>query len=268
MPYADNDGVAIHYDRVGPSAASTVVFVEGLGYGKWMWDWQRDPLSDAYDTIVLDNRGTGDSDVPDPPYSIPEMATDLHAVLDDAGVDAAHVVGASMGGMVAQRFAIDFDRTASLSLLCTSPGGDDAEPTPPATMDRIMTVPDDLGPREALRYKMEPATSPGFLDANPELTESIIDNRLESDAPDRARTAQAEAVQAFDASDTLSTLTMPTLIIHGTADRVVPVANAELLADHLPHATVERIEDAPHWVFIEAADAVTNHLREFLDAHS
>lgn len=266
MPVADSDGVGIHYDRRGPTDAPTIIFVEGLGYGKWMWQWQREPLAEDYDTIVFDNRGTGESDAPEGPYTIWEMAGDLDAVLTDAGVEGAHLVGASMGGMIVQAHAIEYDSALSLSLLCSSPGGEDAVPTPPETLDRMMNVPDDLGPRESLRFKMAPATSEGYLEANPDLTDDIIDWRLESDAPDPAREAQMAAVGAFDASDRLPEVTLPALVIHGTRDRVLPVENGRLLASLLPHATIELYENAPHWVFIEEADRVTTDIREFIDA--
>lgn len=90
MPQADNDGVSIHYETTGPGGgdaedgadagdtAETVVLVEGLGYGRWMWRWQRDRLADeGYRVVVWDNRGTGDSDAPEGPYTVEQMASDL-----------------------------------------------------------------------------------------------------------------------------------------------------------------------------------------------
>ena len=268
MPTADNGGVALSYDREGPASAPTVAFVEGLGYGKWMWRFQRDPLADAYDTIVFDNRGTGESDCPAGPYTVAEMAADLEAVLDDAGVERAHVVGASMGGMIAQRYALDYDRAESLSWLCSSHGGDDAVPVPPETQAFMFDVPDDADEREAIRYKMTPAISEGFADENPELIEEIVDWRLDSDASEAGRNAQAAAVEAFDASEELDRLALPTLIMHGTADRVLPVENAHALADRLPDADLELFEGGPHLFFVEQADAVTERLREFLNTHA
>jgi 3-oxoadipate enol-lactonase len=266
MPDVDSDGVTIDYDREGPRDAPSIVFVEGLGYGKWMWKWVRDPLAEGFDTLVFDNRGTGASDAPAGPYTISEMATDLEAVLAHADIDRAHIVGASMGGMIAQQYAIEHDRAASLTLICTTPGGNDAVPIPDATADRMMNLPSDLDQRDAFRYKMEPATSEGFMEANPELIDQIIDWRLATDAPDPAREAQIEAVGDFDASDALGDVSVPVLIVHGTADRVVPVENAHLLADLLPNATLALQEGAPHWVFIEEAETVAQNLREFIHA--
>ena len=263
MPTAHNDGVRLAYERSGPPDAETVVFVEGLGYGRWMWRWQRRALSD-YETILWDNRGTGDSDTPEGPYSIEQMAGDLAAVLDDAGVERAHVVGASMGGMIAQQFALDYGRADSLSLLCTTPGGPQSVPTPEATQRRIFDVPEGYDERERRRYKMAPAMTESFMGANDDLVERIIDWRIGSDASERALAWQAAAVEAFDVHDRLGEIRVPALVFHGTADRVVPVENGRLLADGLADVTYRELDGAPHLLFIERADEVNDALRGFL----
>jgi len=265
MPYADNDGVSLYYETDGPADAETVVFVEGLGYGRWMWRWQRERLVEEYRVVTWDNRGTGDSDAPPGPYSIAEMAADLDAVLADAGVDAAHVVGASMGGMVAQQYALDHDRAASLALLCTSPGGDDAVPTPPETQERMFDVPEGADERETIRHRMAPALSDEFVADNDDLIADVVDWRLASDADDAAREAQAAAVAAFDPDGRLGEVDVPALVAHGTADRVLPVENARLLAERLPDAELELFDDGPHLFFVERADAVNDRLLAFLD---
>jgi len=268
MPRANNGAVTLAYEVSGPPDAPTVVLVEGLGYGRWMWNWQVDALADGYETVVWDNRGTGDSDAPEGPYTIGEMAGDLEAVLDDHGAESAHVVGASMGGMIAQEYALGYDRAASLALLCTSPGGAEAVETPPEVRERILSVPEELDKREAIRYKMAPALSDGFAADNEELVERIVDWRLESDADDPAREAQAAAVAAFDAGDRLDGLDSPTLIMHGTDDRVLPVGNAELLHGRIPGSELELFEDGPHLFFIERAEEVNRRLLSFLGEHA
>ncbi|MFC7095777.1 alpha/beta fold hydrolase [Halobaculum marinum] len=266
MPTADHDGVAIAYEQRGRDAteAETVVLCEGLGYGRWMWDRQADALGDDYHVVLWDNRGTGSSATPEGPYTIDAMAGDLEAVLATVGVDAAHVVGASMGGMVAQRYVLEYDRATSLTLLCTSPGGPDAVATPDETLARMFSVPDDADEREAIRYKMAPALSDGFAEANPELIEDIVDERLDSDASPSAREWQAAAVQAFDASEELDDIAIPTLVAHGTGDRVLPVENGRLLAERIPNARETFVEDGSHLFFIEEAARVNSMLAEFL----
>ncbi|WP_276250832.1 alpha/beta fold hydrolase [Haloarcula rara] len=263
MPTATNDGVRLSYERDGPPEAETVVFVEGLGYGRWMWRWQQRGLAE-YDTIRWDNRGTGDSETPEGPYSIGEMAGDLAAVIDDAGVESAHVVGASMGGMIAQQFALDHGRADSLALLCTTPGGPEAIPTPEETQERIFDVPEEYDERERRRYKMTPAMTASYMEANDDLIERIIDWRIESDASDRALAWQAEAVESFDVHDRLGEIDVPALVVHGTADGVVPVENGRLLADALGDVEYRELDGAPHLCFIERADAVNDALRGFL----
>jgi pimeloyl-ACP methyl ester carboxylesterase len=268
MPTVTRDGVTIHYEVDGPAAGEPVVLVPGLGYGRWMWNWVRDALADEYRLLLPDNRGAGDSDAPEGPYAMADLVGDLEAVLADAGVDRAHVVGASMGGMIAQRYALEYDRAATLSLLCTTPGGPDAVPIPEETQARMFDVPPDADERELIEHRMAPALSGDFYETHPDLRDRIVDWRLESDAPDHAREAQAAAVAEFDASDELADLTLPTLILHGGADRVVPVENARLLADGIPDARLEILDGGPHLVFVEEADRVTDALREFLAANS
>jgi pimeloyl-ACP methyl ester carboxylesterase len=264
MPSVTRDGVTIDYAVDGDTDRPTVLLLEGLGYGRWMWRWLAEALADDYEVLRPDNRGTGDSDAPEGPYTAEQMAADAAAVLDDRGVDAAHVCGASMGGMIAQELALADDRVASLTLLCTSPGGDDAAPTPPEVQEHIFSAPEDADPRERVRYLMEPAVSDGFYEREPELVDRIVDWRLAGDATPTGREAQAAAVAAFDASDRLGDLSVPTLVLHGTADRVLPVENADLLAELLPHAEVELFEGGPHLFFIEERERVNDRLRTFL----
>ncbi|MFT4922403.1 MAG: 3-oxoadipate enol-lactonase [Haloarculaceae archaeon] len=265
MADADNDGVRLAYDRIGTPEGETVVFVEGLGYGRWMWRWQRQELADSLDMLLWDNRGTGESDTPEGPYAMSEMAADLEAVLADAGVERAHVVGASMGGMIAQQYALEYDRATSLVLLSTTPGGPAEEPIPPETLDRMFDVPPEYDERESIRYKMEPAMTEQFWEENQDLIDDIVDWRLEMDASDRARQWQAAAVEAFDVSEQLDAVTVPALVIHGEDDRVVPVENGRLLAEKLPDSTFETVEDGgSHLCFVERASTVSDRIRDFV----
>jgi pimeloyl-ACP methyl ester carboxylesterase len=284
MPYADNDGISLYYETTGPAGDDTgptdadppeetpdeddtevVVLVEGLGYGRWMWRWQRERLAEeGYRVVVWDNRGTGDSEEPAGPYTVEEMASDLEAVLADAGVESAHVVGASMGGMIAQQYALDYDRAQSLALLCTSHGGEEAIETPEETRARMFGVPDDADEREAIRYKMEPAMTDEFWRENDELVSDIVDWRLVGDASEAAREAQAAGVAQFDSSDRLGAIDVPVLVAHGTDDRVLPVENADLLYRTLSHVQLAIFEGGSHLFFIEQAEQVNDRLVEFL----
>ncbi|SDC68626.1 alpha/beta fold hydrolase [Natrinema hispanicum] len=287
MPQATRDGVSIYYERDESDGDGTapVVFVQGLGFGRWMWRWQREAVADRYDVIAPDNRGTGRSDVGLPPlvprlpgllrglvllklagYSMDGLAADLEAVLDDAGIYNAHIVGASMGGMIAQRHAVEYTRAKSLTLCCTSHGGPDAAPVPEETQEHMFETPDGADERGTIRHRMRPAFTERFTNRNPHLMDQIIEWRLEQDADEPAREAQGAAVQGFDISDRLERVRVPTLILHGTDDQVVPVENARLLEEKLPNSRLELIEGGSHLFFIEDDKLVSEHLIEFLDA--
>ena len=107
MPFVrSTDGVRLHYRESGRRSGPPVLMIQGLGADKHLWDLQRIALAPWNRTIALDNRGAGRSDKPHGVYSLEQMADDVIAVLDDAGVDDAHIVGASMGGVVAQLIAL------------------------------------------------------------------------------------------------------------------------------------------------------------------
>ncbi|GAB7019169.1 alpha/beta fold hydrolase [Halostagnicola bangensis] len=286
MPRVTRDGVSIYYERDGSEGGTTsdpVVFVQGLGYGRWMWRWQREGISEKFDVIAPDNRGTGRSDAGLPPgvsklpgrvrsplllkplsYSIEGLAGDLEAVLEDAGIFNAHLVGASMGGMIALQYALEYSRAKSLTLCCTTHGGTDAVPIPEETQEHLFSTPDGASEREKLRHRMRPAFTERFTNRNPHLMDRIIEWRLEQDAPEPAREAQAGAALDFDVGDRLDQIRAPTLVLHGTADRVVPVENARLLEKKIPETRLETIDGGSHCFFIEESDEATECVRSFL----
>ena len=134
-----------------------------------------------------------------------------------------------------------------------------------AAADAYESAVDGLDERETRRHKMRPAMSNEFWTENDDLVEQIIDWRIESDASEQAIAWQAAAVAEFDVADRLGEIRVPTLVVHGTDDRVVPVENGRLLADGLSNAEYHELDGAPHLCFIERADTVNDLLRGFLD---
>lgn len=287
MPRATRDGVSLYYEyEQRDGDRETVVFIQGLGYGRWSWNWQRETIAEEYDVLFPDNRGTGKSEAALPPliprlpralrlllftklagYSIEGLAADLEAVLADAGIDDVHLVGASMGGMIAQQYVLDFDRAQSATLLCTTHGGPGALPIPEETLETMYDVPEGADERETIRHRMSPAITDEFAEANPDVIEQIIDWRLEQDAGEVARESQGAAGLNFDVSNRLSEVDIPVLVLHGTADAVVPVENGEFVAEKIPGSRLELIEGGPHLIMIEHADEVNDLVLDFLSAH-
>ena len=262
MPTASNRGVRLYYETEGSGEA--VVFVEDLGYGAWMWGWQHAALAGPYEAVIWDNRGTGRSDAPPGPYTVEGMAADLEAVLADRGARRAHVVGAGLGGMIALRYVLDYERAKTLTLVGTSPGGPRAA-VPSEPREQAYAPPND---RAALRESLRTVLSESFFEAQPEVIDGIVEWRASGDAERNGWEAQNAAVDGFDASDRLYEVTVPALVIHGTDDALFPVENARLLDEGLPKAESELIEDGPHLVFVERSRDVNDRLFAFLEDHA
>ena len=249
----------IAWERRGTGPA--VVLVHGLGYARWGWEPVADALAERFEVVLLDNRGIGESDAPPGPYTVEEMAGDVLSVIDDAGLGRAHVVGTSLGGMIVQELALSSpDRCEKLVLVCTTPGGPSAAPMPEATT-RLLAEAPTMEPLVALRRFVENALAP-----NPpeELVQRILAHRLATAQPLVAWMAQAAAGASFDAWDRLPGLSVPTLVLHGTEDVVVDPANADLLAERIPGARVERFEGCGHLLFWEEPARFVEAVGEFL----
>ena len=238
-----------------------VLLIHGLGYTREGWGPLRALLARRYRVISFDNRGIGESEIPPGPYRIEEMAGDAVDVLDEAGVERAHVVGTSLGGFMAQALAADWpDRVDRLVLACTSPGGDDAFPLPEGTR-RLMAEAPDLPGQVALRRLVANALAP---DAYEELIDEIVAYRTAHPPDLLGWASQATAGAMWDAGDRCARIEAPTLIIVGTADQVVDPRNTVLLAERIAGAQVHIIEDVGHLLFWEVPEQFAEIVEEFL----
>jgi pimeloyl-ACP methyl ester carboxylesterase len=237
-----------------------LLLIQGLGYPRWGWEPIVGPLSRPYRVITFDNRGIGDSDAPPGPYDTAMMAADAVAVLDAAGVPRAHVMGASLGGMIAQRLVLDHpERVDRLVLACTTPGGRAAYPLPAATLALIREA-SGLPPREAVRR----FTANALAQPPPGLVEEMTARRLARPQDPAAWQAQSAASLGHDVLDRLGEIAAPTLVLHGTADRVVDPRNAPLLAERIPHARLELLDGLGHLFFWEDPARTVGLLTGFL----
>jgi 3-oxoadipate enol-lactonase len=251
--------VRIAWERRGSGAP--VVLVHGLGYARWGWEPVADALEATFQVVLLDNRGIGGSEAPPGPYTAAEMAGDVLSVMDDAGLERAHMVGTSLGGMIAQELALAApERVEKLVLVCTTPGGPNAAPMPEVTT-RLLAEASSMEPLVALRRFVENALAPNPPEA---LVQRILAHRLATAQPLAAWAAQAAAGASYDAWDRLADVRAPTLVVHGTEDVVVDPANAELLAERIPGARVERFEGCGHLLFWEQPARFVDVVGEFL----
>jgi 3-oxoadipate enol-lactonase len=238
---------------------SPLLLAHGLGYTRQGWGPARELLACRYRVVSFDNRGIGESEIPPGPYTVDELADDVLQVLDEAGAARAHLLGASLGGMVAQLVAAEHpDRVDRLILVGTTPGGGDAFPLPQQTLALIAEAA-TLSPEVALRRFVENALAPDSALAD----EVYAYRRLYP--PDPAGwAAQAAAGAAWAADGRLARIAAPTLVLAGTADAVVDPRNAQLLADAIPGAELKLIDDAGHLPFWERADEFVALVERFL----
>src|SRR6202158_761338 len=179
MPFVENLGARIHWDEEGSGAP--LLLIMGLGWPSHAWHRSRPILSEKYRTIALDNRGVGRSEVPPGPYSIAQMAADAAAVLNAARVNTAHIFGVSMGGMIAQEFALQYPkRVRSLILGCTAAGGPHAMRSEPEATQMLMSR-GNMTPAEAARAALpfiyHSATSRKLIEEDLEMRRPWIVNQ-------------------------------------------------------------------------------------------
>ena len=243
---ARHGAVAIAYDVRGQGPP--LVLIQGLGVGRWGWEPVVDRLARQFRVITIDNRGIGASDAPVGSYSTRAMAGDVVAVLDDAGVESASVVGTSLGGMVAQELALTHpERVERLVLVATIPGGRLTAPMPLKTAYLLTWAP-LMRSEQRLRGFVEHNLGPETLRRRAKVVRRLMALKRAHPQPEPAWRAQATAGVLFDPLGRQRRITQPTLILQGTADQVVNPVNAELLADLIPDTCLRYVEGAGHLI--------------------
>jgi 3-oxoadipate enol-lactonase len=261
--HALNGDVRLEYELIGDG--EPLLLVQGLGYTRDGWGELPRLLAESFRVAYYDNRGVGRSDVPPGPYTVRALAEDAVAVLDAAGIDRAHVVGASLGGMVAQELALGWsDRVDRLVLACTTPGGVRAYPLPERSL-HVFAQFALLPPEEALLLAVKNSLADATVAERPDLVEAVYRYRLDNAPPLDGWQAQLAAGSTHDAHDRLGAIAAPTLVLTGTADNVIDPRNSELLREAIPAARLERIDGAGHIFFWEEPERAAQLIRSFLE---
>ena len=139
MPYAENAGTRIYWEAEG--SGEPLLLIMGMGYTSALWYRLRPLMARHYRTLVFDNRGVGQSEAPEGPYQIHTLAADALAVLEAAGAEQAHVLGLSLGGMMAQELVLAHpQRVRALVLGATGCGGEQAVPPTPKVRELLETA--------------------------------------------------------------------------------------------------------------------------------
>ena len=259
----------LHFDIHGDTG-DDVVMVMGFGMPGAIWKPQTDDLARDHRILTMDHRGLGESpDVPTGPLRMRDLASDVRRVMDEAGFARPHLVGVSMGGMIAQELAVTHpERFKSLTLIATHPGRSPRTLPGPKAMRHFAdatfgTPAKRRGALLALLY------TPEFVaHATPALLEARMEAQFGQRASPRVAAAQLAAVVRHDVTDRLSRLGMPVLLVRPGRDVLVPPIGTDRIAAALPHARVLRFEDAAHGVTFQKAAELNAALRSFCAEHA
>jgi 3-oxoadipate enol-lactonase len=273
--------VDIAYDRQGEG--EQVLLVMGLGTPRIGWFHQFYALSQSYDVTSFDNRGVGETLHPGGTWTMQDMVGDAIGLADAVGYERFHLVGISMGGMISQEIALAHpDRLRSLTLMATTPGGPEAVPMTPEYAAALM-IPD---PQERLRRTIEMTFGEEFRKHNPEMIDLIIKVQgggsmmmlgAEATAATDSATAlgfmgQVTAVGQWffsgGAFDRLGEISVPTLVMHGGDDQLIPLPNGELLAREIRGAHLREWPKAGHALNAEYPDEVNAALMAHMQSAS
>jgi 3-oxoadipate enol-lactonase len=258
MTYIENQGAKIYWEEHG--RGEPLVLIMGLASTIDMWHRTKPLMAQHYRTILIENRGVGRSDVPPPPYTIAEMASDIAAVIDAAEIESVRVLGISMGGMIAQEFTLNYpNRVRSLVLGCTNFGGREVKP---ATSD-VLAILKARGLMTASEAAW--AMAPYTYDASTprQRVEEDLKIRLQWFPTAAGYFGQLGAILSWESRQRLSQINVPTLVIHGETDELVPPENGRMIAELIPNAKLLLLPNTSHIFFTDQPEISHREILNF-----
>ena len=262
------DGLKLRYEIRGNG--EPVALIMGFSGSSRGWGEAFLKLMEArFKIFVIDNRGTGESDKPDSEFTLGDMAADIAAVLDHAKTPRAHIFGISMGGMIAQEFALAYPgRTRGLVLGCTNCGASHSVPADPAAIANLIPAP-GMDPLEQAQRAFSVACGKAFLNSaagQQILSQAIAEMGNYPITPMHTFMRQGQAIGGFDSFARLGQIKSPTLIIHGDDDSIVPYPNAGVLQGAIAGSKKHTLKAAGHMFFWEVPDEAARAAGDFLSA--
>ncbi len=257
MPLARLNGISINYHVEGEG--EPLVMIMGFTANRSGWMPQIPFFKKYYRVITFDNRGAGKSDRPLGPYSIKMMADDIVRLMDLLGIDKTHIMGVSMGGMIAQELSINHpQRVMKLVLACTYACQDE---TSADTMEQTKFL--QLTPEK----KVSAIVSLAFNKPLYKFTFGLLARvqiKLMGASGRVGIAGQSEACLKHNTLERLSLITAPTLVIVGTGDRIIKPVSSEVIAGKIPNAKLVRVEGGSHYFSFEMKNVFNREVLNFL----
>lgn len=264
MPSATVDGNELYYERRGQG--EPLLLITGMSGTHLLWGEPfLEALAAEFEVLSYDHRGVGRSGRVDEQFTLQDLADDAAGLLGALEVQRAHVVGISMGGMVAQQIALRHpERILTLTIGCSYAGGEGSSLTPPENFQRLAEAWASGDRERALRtaWEINVAEEFGRRSGEYERWRTAV---TELPVPLAVIQLQLRAIAPHDASARLGEISVPTLLIHGTEDGMLPVANSRVMAELIPGARLEELEGVGHLFFWEqperSAALIAEHAR-------
>lgn len=268
MPTIKANNIELSYELQG--SGPPLVLISGVGYGAWFWHKVVPGLAQNYQVITFDNRGAGGSDRPAGPYTVPMLAADTAGLLDALGFKDTYVLGHSLGGFIAQELiATRPELVGKLILASTNYGGQQVIPITPQAMEVLTNRQGD--PLELVKRGISIACAPGFMDKHFRIIQELVNYRFTNPVPPAQYQAQVAAGAGMatltedQVNQRMAAIQVPTLILFGEFDMVVPPGNADLMAAKIADAQVEIIPATGHIFPIEDPEATITAIHKFLE---
>jgi pimeloyl-ACP methyl ester carboxylesterase len=264
LPQAKVKDLNMYYEIHGEGFP--LVLILGLSSNVYWWDSPfLEELSRSFKVIVFDNRGVGRSDDPEVDITIKTMAEDLAGLLDALIIPRAHVLGISMGGMIAQEFVLHWpERVEKLVLCATNCGGSEQKLAANDIYQILWSFGQRVHDRALVQESIPLLFSEDFIAENSQWIESKIDDVLKIPTTAGSFSRQLGAIMKFRSFERLPTINAPTLVMHGKKDILVPPENGQILADRIPGTKLAVFENSAHILFSQEPQAVTTAIIDFL----
>jgi 3-oxoadipate enol-lactonase len=261
VAYASINGIQLYYELHGDEGKPVILFLHGLGSSTKDWEAQIAYFAQDYRVLVADMRGHGQSDKPRGAYTMHQFASDVIALLDELKIDSVHIIGLSMGGMIAFQLAVDHpERLRSMTIVNSSPAV-----VPHTFQDRVSVWTRFWIVRYMGMRKIGETLAPRlFVDPDQEnLRQSFVERWAANDP--RAYLDALRAIVGWSVEDQIGNISIPTLIVAADHD-YTPVSAKEAYIAKMPSATLKIIENAHHAVAVERPDAFNTVVHDFIQS--
>jgi len=261
MPKVKVNDIQVYYEVKGKGYP--LVMITGLGGNIDLWDPRLvEGLSKNFKLVMFDNRGTGRTDISSKEYTTKLFADDTAGLMNALGISKAHVLGLSMGGMIAQELAINYPEKVSKMILCSTHCGSSKLVQSSQKVPETPVDPSKMS-QEEYRKALTNVCTDEFINENPDFVSLMARKRLMHPTSKEAYVRQLNACRKFDTFERLHQIKTPTLVLHGRNDVLIHPENAKVLAEAIPNAKLVYLEKSAHGL-VEEIEEVIKVITEFL----